>query len=63
MAIDDDDRPRLQPTHEIGQDLSLLSVEELEARIALLTEETARLRQAAERKRAFRSAADNVFKS
>jgi len=27
MAIEDDDRPRKKVTHEIGQDLSLLSVE------------------------------------
>ena len=36
MAIEDDDRPRKKITHEIGQDLSLLSVEELNERIALL---------------------------
>jgi hypothetical protein len=29
MAIEDDDKPRKKVTHEIGQDLSLLSVEEL----------------------------------
>ena len=28
-AIEDDDRPRKKITHEIGQDLTLLSVEEL----------------------------------
>ncbi len=37
MPIEDDDRPRKKITHEIGQDLSLLSVEELNERIALLT--------------------------
>ena len=36
MAIEDDDKPRKKITHEIGQDLSLLSVEELTERIALL---------------------------
>ena len=36
MAIEDDDRPRKKITHEIGQDLSLLSVEELAERIALM---------------------------
>ena len=30
MAIEDDDKPRKKITHEIGQDLSLLSVEELD---------------------------------
>jgi len=37
MAIEDDDKPRKKISHEIGQDLSLLSVEELSERIALLT--------------------------
>ena len=35
MASEDDDRPRTKISHEIGQDLSLLSVEELGERIAL----------------------------
>ena len=43
MAIEDDDRPRKKVTHEIGQDLSLLSVEELTERIALMTSEIERL--------------------
>ena len=34
MAIEDDDKPRKKVSHEIGQDLSLLSIEELGARIA-----------------------------
>lgn len=38
MTIDDDE-PRKKITHDIGQDLSLLSVNELEDRIALLTAE------------------------
>ena len=29
MATEDDDKPRKKITHEIGEDLSLLSVEEL----------------------------------
>ena len=33
MASEDDDKPRKKITHEIGQDLSLLSVEELTERI------------------------------
>ena len=63
MAMDDDDRPRKKVTHEIGQDLSLLSVEELTERIALLRSEIARLEEAATRKRASRDAANSVFKS
>ena len=42
-AIDEDDRPKKKIVHEIGQDLSLLSVGELSERIALLKEEIARL--------------------
>ena len=46
MPIEDDDRPRKKISHEIGQDLSLLSVEELTERIALMTSEIERLQQA-----------------
>ena len=35
---DDDDRPKKKIVHEIGQDLALLSVKELQERIALLNE-------------------------
>ncbi len=63
MASEDDDRPRKKITHEIGQDLSLLSVEELGERIALLTSEIERLQQAAAKKRASKDAANAFFKS
>ena len=63
MAIEDDDRPRKKITHEIGQDLSLLSVEELNERIALLSSEVERIKEAVAKKRASRDAANNVFKS
>lgn len=63
MAIEiDDDRPRKKTVHDIGQDLSLLSVEELDARIALLRTEIERLESAATMKRATRAAADKFFK-
>ncbi len=62
MAIEDDDRPRKKVTHEIGQDLSLLSVEELTERVVLLKSEIARLEEAATKKRASRNAADSFFK-
>jgi uncharacterized small protein (DUF1192 family) len=35
-ASEDDDRPKKKIVHEIGQDLALLSIRELEERIALL---------------------------
>jgi uncharacterized small protein (DUF1192 family) len=63
MPIEDDDRPRKKITHEIGQDLSLLSVEELTERIALLTTEIGRLQEAATKKRASKDAASAFFKT
>ena len=64
MAIDDDDnKPKKKVSHEIGQDLSLLSVEELADRIALLNAEIARLQSSMTLKRATRDAADRFFKS
>lgn len=63
MAVfDDDDRPKKKIAHEIGQELSLLSVEELAARVQLLKDEIARLEADMTRKRATRSAADQFFK-
>jgi uncharacterized small protein (DUF1192 family) len=61
-AIEEDDRPKKKPVHEIGQDLALLSVEELNDRIALLNDEVARLRDALAKKHASRSVADQFFK-
>ena len=63
MPMEDDDRPRKKISHEIGQDLSLLSVEELTERVALLKIEIARLEEAATSKRASRDAANSIFKS
>lgn len=59
----EDDRPRPKPAHEIGQDLSPLSLAEIDQRIALLTAEIERLREARESKGASRAAADSVFRS
>ena len=63
MPIEDDDRPKKKVSHEIGQDLSLLSVEELTERIALLSTEVERLQAAVTRKRASKEAANTFFKS
>jgi uncharacterized small protein (DUF1192 family) len=62
MAIEDDEKPRRKITHDIGQDLSLLSVDELGERIALLTAEIARLQAEIDKKRASRDAAASFFK-
>lgn len=59
---DDDDRPKKKITHEIGQDLYLLSVKELEERIALMREEIARLESAIKTKQSTRGIADSLFK-
>ena len=61
-AIDDDDKPKKKVAHEIGQDLSLLSVEELAARVQLMRDEIARLETDITQKRAKRAAADQFFK-
>jgi uncharacterized small protein (DUF1192 family) len=61
-AIDDDDRPKKKVSHEIGQELTLLSVEELAARVQLLRDEIGRLEADMTKKQASRSAADQFFK-
>jgi len=62
MPAIDDDRPKKKVSHEIGQDLTLLSVEELAARVQLMHDEIARLEADMAQKRASRSAADQFFK-
>ena len=63
MPSEDDDRPRKKISHEIGQDLSLLSLEELTERIALMTSEIERLQVAMTKKRASKDAANSFFKT
>jgi uncharacterized small protein (DUF1192 family) len=61
-AVDDDDRPKKKISHEIGQDLALLSESELTERIGLLKDEIARLDADRARKHSVKSAADSIFK-
>lgn len=61
-AFDDEDRPKKKVAHEIGQELSLLSVEELQARVQLMQDEIKRLEADMTQKRAKRAAADQFFK-
>ncbi|HET9715583.1 MAG TPA: DUF1192 domain-containing protein [Pseudolabrys sp.] len=61
-AFDEDDKPKKKITHEIGQDLTLLSVEELEARVRVLHDEINRIEADMAQKRASRAAADQFFK-
>jgi len=62
VAVDPDELPKKKISHEIGQELALLSVAELAERIVLLKEEIARLEAEQNRKRASKSAADTFFK-
>jgi len=62
MSIFDEEGPRKKRVHEIGQDLSLLSVDELNERIAQLREEIRRLEAERAAKDATRSAADALFR-
>ena len=61
-AIDPDELPKKKITHEMGQELALLSVGELGERIALLKDEITRLEAEMKRKTASKSAADMFFK-
>ena len=63
MSLMDDDEPKKTPVHEIGQDLSLLSVDELHERIEMLRSEITRLETEAGSKDASKSAAESFFKS
>jgi uncharacterized small protein (DUF1192 family) len=61
-AMDEDDKPKKKISHEIGQDLYLISAEDLAERIALLKQEIARLEAAMNKAQASRNAADQFFK-
>jgi uncharacterized small protein (DUF1192 family) len=63
MSFMDDDRPKKKVDHELGCDLSMLSVDELDRRIALLKSEIERLEADKEKKAAGRLAADKLFRS
>jgi uncharacterized small protein (DUF1192 family) len=62
MSIFDDEAPRKKKAHEIGQDISLLSVDELTQRIAQLKAEIGRLEAERAAKDVTRSAADALFR-
>ena len=59
-----DERPlKAKASHEIGQDLASLSIDELHERIEQLKAETIRLKAEIERKQAVKSAAADIFKA
>lgn len=58
----DDDRPTRIPVHEIGSDLSLLSVGDLRDRIDILKQEITRIEMEIGAKTSSRGAAESFFK-
>ena len=62
MALFDDEPRKPKRAHEIGQDLSLLSVGELDERIGLLRSEIARLEAELAAKGSSKSAAEALFR-
>lgn len=63
MALFDDEPRPMVRTHQIGQDLSLLSVGELQERIAQLQTEIMRLETELKAKGTTKAAAEALFKS
>lgn len=59
---DETGRPKRVVTHEIGSDLSAISVDELGERIELLRREIGRIEAERDRKRASKAAASAAFK-
>ena len=65
MAFDPfaEEQTRLAPAGlEVGQDLSMLSIDEIDERITLFEREIARLKEARSRKEQSRAAASAFFK-
>jgi len=62
MAIFDDEPKKKSRPHEIGQDLSLLSVGDLTERIGILRDEIARLEAELQTKDSTKSAAEALFR-
>ena len=63
MSLSDDDRPLPKPKFAVDDDLSLLSLEELEERIAAFKAEITRNEEDLEKKRQSLAAASSIFKN
>jgi uncharacterized small protein (DUF1192 family) len=61
MPVLDEELPK-KKSHEIGEDLAALSLDELDVRIELLRNEIRRIEDAIKSKRASATAADAFFK-
>lgn len=62
MSLFEDDKPKKKMGHEIGSDLSMLSVDELKARVGLLRAEIERLEGEITAKSSSRNAAEGLFR-
>ncbi|MBL0405157.1 DUF1192 domain-containing protein [Microvirga aerilata] len=64
MALDPfaDEPRKIMSAHEIGQDLSMLSIAEIDERVEMLEREIARLREARAKKESSLAAASAFFK-
>jgi uncharacterized small protein (DUF1192 family) len=62
MALSDEEPRKPAGPHVVGQDVSLLSVEELGQRIAMLKAEVERLEAESAQRGATKSAAEALFK-
>ncbi len=62
MSIFDEDAPRKKPVHEIGEDLSKMSLDELAERVEILKAEIARIEEASASKKASADVAASFFK-
>jgi uncharacterized small protein (DUF1192 family) len=62
MSLFEDDRPKKKSSHELGADLSMLSVDELRVRVGLLKAEIERLEAEIASKSSSRNAAEGLFR-
>lgn len=62
MSLFDEDKPVKKISHEIGADLSTLSVDELRARSRLLQDEIVRIEKEVAAKSSSRSTAEGLFR-
>jgi uncharacterized small protein (DUF1192 family) len=61
--MEDEDCPKPKSVHVLGENLDMVSIEELRLRAAMLEEEVRRINSEIARKIASKSAADTFFKS